>query len=327
MKRYVPYSERAQLCLDACLAVKPGEKVLVIGDRASQPLARAMSETALERGADPVILILPDRKIYEKNPPAPVAAAMKEADVIIVTIPPEYGCQLWHTPARQEASRAGARVGLVFPPATWDITSEHLRETRILTRNLTAKLEVAKHAHLTAPGGTDLHMTLQGRPAFGCYSLLHERGETATIPDWGDAEISPLEGTSQGTVVIDGSMTFIGKIKTPIVLTVENGRVTRVEGGKEADRLKTILQGADAGGTNIAEFGIGTVPRGVITGHKDDKLLGTAHIALGHNVTLGGTVDSNIHMDGIIKRPRIELDELVVMDDGVPDAALYMGDE
>lgn len=323
MKRYVPLPERARLCIEGCLNVQPEERVVIVGDRASQSLSRALSEAALDRGADPVILTLPDRKMYEKDPPSPVAAAMKEANVIIVTLPPEYGCQFWHTPARQAASRAGARVGLVFPPATWEITSEQLAETRTLTENLAKALDAASHAHLTTPSGTDLTMDLGGRPGFACYSILHNAGDTATIPDWGDAEASPVEGSSEGTVVIDGSMTFIGKIKKPIVLTVHKGNVTCIEGGAEARRLEKILAGGDQGARNIAEFGIGTVPRGSITGHKDDKLLGTAHIAVGHNVTLGGVVDSNIHMDGVMRRPTIVLDGRTIMTDGVPDAAFY----
>ncbi len=316
-------NERATLCLETCLGIQPGENLLIVGDRASQAFAHAMSDVALEHGADPAILILPDRKIYEKDPPATVAAAMKQADVIVVTVPPEYGCQLWHSNARLEASCAGARVGLLFPPATWNITAKDLTETRILTRNLARALDAAQQAHLTSPGGTDLWMDLTTHPAFACYSLLHQKGDTATIPDWGDAEISPDEGTSLGRVVIDGSMTFIGKIKTPIRLTVDRGRVARIEGGREAKRLQSILEGADRGARNIAEFGIGTVPRGGITGHKDDKLLGTVHIALGHNVTLGGTVDSNIHMDGVILCPRIELDGQLIMDNGIPISELY----
>jgi len=59
---------------------------------------------------------------------------------------------------------------------------------------------------------------------------------------------------------------------------------------------------------NIAELGIGTVPRGEITGHKDDKLFGTVHVAMGHNVSLGGIVDSPVHLDGVLHAPTLLLD-------------------
>ena len=235
MKKSELLHDRAELCLDTCLGVQPGENVLVVGDHASQALARAISDVALAHGADPAILILPDRKMYEKDPPVPVAAAMKLADVIIVTVPPEYGCQLWHTSARgSKRPRRALALDCSFPLPHGTLPQSSSAETRILTQNLARRaLETAKSAHLTSPGGTDLTMELQTHPAFACYSVLHKKGDTATIPDWGDAEISPDEGTAYGTVVMDGSMTFIGKIRTPIRLTVEQGRVTRVEGGAE----------------------------------------------------------------------------------------------
>ena len=319
---YVPVAQRARLCVETSLDVQTGEQVLILSDDSSRGFADSLAGVSLERGAEAVVLHLPERKIYDKDPPETVAAAMQVADVIFVTLPPEYGCQLWHTSARQTASEAGARVGLVFPPATWDITPAQIEQTQVLTENLAALLDAASHARLTTPAGTDLTMDLRGREGFGCVSVLHNPGDTATIPDWGDAEIAPVEGTSEGMIVYDGSMTFIGKISHPITVTVKDGHAVEVTGGKEAARLEEILNGASGDGRNIAEFGIGTVPRGRITGHKDDHLLGTAHIALGHNITLGGTVESNVHIDGVMRHPTIVLDGRTVMTAGVPDPIL-----
>jgi leucyl aminopeptidase (aminopeptidase T) len=322
-RRYVPVAQRARLCVETSLAVQEGENVLIVSDDPSRSFADSLAAVSLERGAEAVVLHLPVRKIYDKDPPEMVAAAMQVADVIFVTLPPEHACQLWHTSARQTATEAGARVGLVFPPATWDITPAQIEGTQVLTENLAKLLDAASHARLTTPAGTDLTMDLSGREGFGCVSVLHNPGDTATIPDWGDAEIAPVENTSEGTVVYDGSMTFIGKISHPITVTVRAGHAVDVTGGEEAARLDEILNGASGDPRNIAEFGIGTVPRGRITGHKDDHLLGTAHIALGHNITLGGTVESNIHLDGVMRHPTIVLDGRPVMTSGIPDPVLY----
>ncbi len=223
---------------------------------------------------------------------------------------------MWHTPGRAAASESGARVGLLFPPSSWDITETRLRGIARLTETLAQVLTDARKATLTSPAGTDLAFELAGRQGFSCHSILRHPGATATIPEWGDAEISPVEGSTSGTLVIDASMTYIGKINEPIRLRVEGGRVQAITGGDEAQRLERILQTAGPSGHNIAELGIGTVPGCAITGHKDDKVLGTVHVALGHNITLGGTVDSSIHLDGVMHRPTLTIDDSVILLNG-----------
>lgn len=309
--------QQARLCIDTCMNVRPGESVVILTDRHHQEFAQILADVSAARKSEPVLVTVPDRLLYQKNPPAPARAAMKLANAIVVVFDPEHGCQFWHTAARQESSEAGARIGLYFPPATWNVSEQDLVATKVLTDRLAVLLDRAREAHLMTPSGTDLRMDIANRPAFACSSILRNPGDTATIPDWGDAEVSPSEGTTVGQLVVDGSMTFIGRIEHPIRMTVERGRVTSITGEREAERLQAVLTDADGNGSNIAEFGIGTVPRGALTGHKDDRLLGTAHIALGHSVTLGGKVDSNIHLDGVMVAPTIELDRRTVMRDGV----------
>jgi leucyl aminopeptidase (aminopeptidase T) len=44
--------------------------------------------------------------------------------------------------------------------------------------------------------------------------------------------------------------------------------------------------------------------------------MGTIHIALGNNISMGGTVDVPVHLDGIVKNPTVELDGKKIMDRG-----------
>lgn len=306
-----------RLCLGICLAVRPGESVTLLTDDAHLAAALSLARGAEELGARPVLVRLADRQVGGKLAGAPVDAALAASDVAVFVLLPEDGCQLWHTPGRQRATAAGARVGLLFPPSSWDITEADLAATKRLTDALADALTAAATATLRTPNGTDLTLGLAGRPGFSCHSLVTERGATATIPEWGDAEIGPVEGTAQGTLVVDASMAYLGRIAEPVRMRVRDGLVTSVEGGAEAARLREILDAAGPSGRNIAELGIGTVPRGEVTGHKDDKLLGTVHVALGHNRTLGGTVDSSVHLEGVLRAPTLTLDGRSVLVDGV----------
>ena len=69
---------------------------------------------------------------------------------------------------------------------------------------------------------------------------------------------------------------------------------------------------------NIAEFGIGTNDSAKLSGVllEDEKVMGTVHLALGNNITMGGTFNVPIHLDGIIKKPTVYLDGKLLMKSG-----------
>ena len=49
---------------------------------------------------------------------------------------------------------------------------------------------------------------------------------------------------------------------------------------------------------------------------EDEKVLGTIHIALGDNKSMGGLVDVPIHLDGVVKKPTVYFDEKMIMKNG-----------
>jgi leucyl aminopeptidase (aminopeptidase T) len=49
---------------------------------------------------------------------------------------------------------------------------------------------------------------------------------------------------------------------------------------------------------------------------EDEKVMGTAHIALGNNLSMGGKVNVGIHLDGVIKKPDIFFDDKLIMKKG-----------
>jgi leucyl aminopeptidase (aminopeptidase T) len=69
---------------------------------------------------------------------------------------------------------------------------------------------------------------------------------------------------------------------------------------------------------NIAEFGIGTNDSAKLSGVllEDEKVMGTIHIALGNNVSMGGNVNIPIHLDGVVKKPTVWMDDKLLMKDG-----------
>jgi leucyl aminopeptidase (aminopeptidase T) len=69
---------------------------------------------------------------------------------------------------------------------------------------------------------------------------------------------------------------------------------------------------------NLAELGVGTNDRAMLTGNvlEDEKLLGRIHLAFGASAAIGGTVAVPIHLDVIVTEASLTIDGTPVLDQG-----------
>jgi hypothetical protein len=196
----------------------------------------------------------------------------------------------------------------------------------------------AKEIHIKTELGTDLSIGVEGRKPFVDDGDFRVPGRGGNLPA-GEVFISPQLGSSNGTLVFDGSIGLDKPliIKQPITLKVKNGFVTHIEGGYEARILEGFLRKAEqapfklakegkleknkaseyaANARNLGEFGIGLNPQAEIIGNvlQDEKVLGTAHVALGENYDQDAP--ALIHCDGIIKKPTITINGKTIMENG-----------
>ena len=104
----------------------------------------------------------------------------------------------------------------------------------------------------------------------------------------------------------------------PIRIVVKDGYATEITGGASAARLIELLEPHGRDARTVAEFGIGTNDKAILTGVilEDEKVMGTIHIAFGDNKSMGGTVRVASHLDGLVKWPTVWFDDEVVMRDG-----------
>jgi leucyl aminopeptidase (aminopeptidase T) len=118
--------------------------------------------------------------------------------------------------------------------------------------------------------------------------------------------------------VVDGSVAMIGVVRTPIRITVEQGYATEITGGEEAEQLKQLLEPHGKDGRTVAEFGIGTNDKAILSGKilEDEKVMGTIHIAFGDNKSMGGSVRVASHLDGLVKEPTVWFDDRLIMKNG-----------
>ena len=310
----------ARILVDECANVKPGENVLIVADTNYVHIAQILAAVARERDTEVVICIMTPRKAHGENPPPTIVSAMMEADVIFE--PTTYS--LTRSEATEQARRKGARI--VSMPAYTDDMLIHggleadFRAQEKLVDELADALTRSRFAKLMAPAGTCLTLETGDRHANTGKGFCTGPGTVSGPPNI-EVNVSPIEGTAEGTIVVDVSVPIpeIGLLGSPIKLTVEKGRIVDIEGGHEATTLQRILEEAgDPNVYNIAELGIGLNPKARISGImlEDEGALGTAHIGIGDNHTSGGVIKAPLHIDLVIRNPTLELDGRVVIKEG-----------
>lgn len=309
----------ARRMMEQVLGVRAGERLVIVTDfDRPRSITDLLTTTATLYGLNVVVVSMPAREMGGEEPPPAVAAAMGEADCLIV----QTSHSMTHTNAEREALRAGARVCNIREVdeemmVGGGMTADYDQVDRI-TRRGVALLTAASYAHVRTPEGTDLTIDLTGRPAFALSGFAREPGTFSGLPD-GEAAIAPLEGRTEGVVVNPYLVEKIGQVTEPFRMEVNKGRIARVEGGAQAQQLNEILGRKDTGARNFAaELALGTNPacRLIPKSREIKKRLGQAHVALGDNVSLAGTVESAVHLDIMLLRPTVVLDDHIVLDEG-----------
>jgi leucyl aminopeptidase (aminopeptidase T) len=181
-------------------------------------------------------------------------------------------------------------------------------------------INAGKRVHITSKAGTDLSFSIEGRKCLSLNGRIDEVSNSVGIPS-GEAATSPVEGTAEGIAIIDGGMHEIGLITEPIVMKVEKGFVTKISGGAEAEQLHELLEtSGDENSYNIGEFAFGTNSSSSVAHNIQEykNKLGTIHLALGNNLNLFGHTQSKTHLDAIMMKPTVIIDNKVILEEGVP---------
>jgi leucyl aminopeptidase (aminopeptidase T) len=298
-----------------CLGVVEGETVLVICNPVTQGIGERMRDEAQDAGADAVLAVMAERASHAAEPPAPIAAAMAAVDVVLAPTVQS----LSHTAARKAATDAGARVA-TLPGVSEEMLARLMsadmeglrRKGRVIAELLTAGSE----ARITCSNGSDLRLGLEGRTGIPDAGELTEPGAFGNLP-CGEGFIAPVEGTTEGRLVVDGTIATIGVDDEAVELLVEGGHLVSASGGR-GKRLMELLTAPGPDGTNVAELGIGTNEKAILSGEilEDEKLLGTVHVAFGASAAIGGTVQVPVHLDCLVMKPDVTVDGEPVVRDG-----------
>ena len=302
--------------LNVCMQAKKDETVLIVTDKNKQKIADSLMTASKELSLKPTLIEIPELKINGQEPPESTAQLMKQFDICILVT----STSLTHTKARRSACESGSRIA-TMPNATVEMIKRTIpidyQELQERNTKLVKLLEKTEIVRITTEKGTDITMNIKGRDVHGINDGLYtQKGQYGNLP-CGEVCLAPIEGTSNGKFIVDASM-GTGKLPSPLTIEVKDGFATTIT-GEHAQKIKDMFKNLPKLAYNIAELGIGTNPNAEITGNvlEDEKVLGTAHIALGNNKSFGGDVDVPIHIDGIFRAPTIYLDDKKVIEHGI----------
>ena len=309
----------ANMLVNQVLELKKGETVLIITDTdRPSTITEAIAYSAVSAGGQVMVMTMQPQQIGGEEPPAPVAAAMAASQVVIN----QSTQSLTHTDSVRNAMKKGARIANLRN-FTEDMMynggiNADYHEVRRVSEKITDLLSKTDKIRMTTPEGTDLTMWARGRDAIAQTGFVTKPGMLSGLPD-GESTLAPLEGMSEGVVVSPYIADMIGLITEPLKLEITKGRIVNITGGKQALDLKRLLESKDEAGYNAAsQFALGTNPacRVVPNTREVGKKLGTAHIAIGDNRSLGGNSASSFHIDFVFLNPTVYFDDKCIIKDG-----------
>lgn len=323
------YPRWVENIVDVCMAIQPDEKVLLITDEPMEIMRQLLVERIAQVGVGEMwSYMLPDAVRPLPHYPAMLYDLAAAVDVVLIfehRRHPEI-----ETPRALEMVAAIERGNARFasgPMINASILEHELsadyHEIAALTERLGDQLAGRSHVRITTPLGTDLEMDISGRTVMKDTGLFHKPRDHGNLPA-GECYVAPIEDRTNGVFVVDKSYPGI-LIDEPIRLTVEHGRVVAIEGGREAQKLREIIADAEQrphgeGSRVVCELGIGTNPNARLQGNvlTDEKVMGTVHIAIGHNAldSYGGQNRAPIHLDGVIGDPTLIVDGETLIADG-----------
>ncbi|MCL6451272.1 MAG: aminopeptidase [Acetobacteraceae bacterium] len=119
-----------------------------------------------------------------------------------------------------------------------------------------------------------------------------------------------------------------GRLIRGITLTFSGGRLVEASAEEGEDLLRERIDALGRGGRCLSELGVGINPNvreplGYMI--LDEKLYGSAHLALGDNQALGGTHAAPSHWDMLALRPTVASERGVLLERGEFPAALAPG--
>lgn len=306
----------ATLALRDYMGLANEETLLIVSDEGKREIGLALLEAGKKLAGEAFYVEMKARNNHGEEPPDTIAEMMKAVDVVVCPTTKS----ITHTNARRAASKLGVRVGTMpgieIETMVRCLNADYEKIIE-LTHKVADSLKDASIIRVETKLGTDITMPVKNRRIISSTGVMRNIGESGNLPS-GEVYLAPEEGQSNGVIYFDGSIGGVGLIKNPVKVNIKDGSATKFSSNDEGKELSRMLRNVGQEALAIGEFGIGTNYKATLCGKilEDEKVLGTIHIAFGNNRTMGGSINVPIHIDGIVKKPTVYVDNKIILKDG-----------
>jgi leucyl aminopeptidase (aminopeptidase T) len=316
-------SKAVENILFNCGDLQSTDRVLILCNSSTRDLAEAFTSRARNVNPTTVLMEIPALPNHGAEPGEETKAAMCRATLILSLC--RYS--LAHSQARLDSAHAGARF-LSLPLYDWDLLNDEcLRIDYSAQAGRVQRFADAftngNEIHVTTAVGTNIRLGISGRTGNYCPGLVKVAGDLGSPPDI-EANVSPIENSAEGIVVVDGSITMpgLGLLNAPVELEVRSGRVVafRSSNSTYVSFLNELFGDTDSPRRVVAECGVGLNPAAKLTGTMltDEGALGCVHFGLGANHTMGGLNRVDFHLDFVFRDVSLSVDGQQLLNMGVP---------
>ncbi len=237
---------------------------------------------------------------------------------------------LLFSPEQAEILESGTKILLAVEPPEVLVRILPEEADRQRVGAAARRIRAAAQMQVTSAAGTDLRCPLGQYPPVEEYGFVDEPGRWDHWPS-GFILTWPNEGQSSGRIVIDrGDILLPMKsyVSEPIHLTVEQGYVTDIAGGVDADLLIDYMaEFEDPEGFAMSHIGwglqkrarwstLGLYDREQTIGMDARAFAGNFLFSLGPNTEVGGARNTACHIDIPLRRCTVLLDGEAVVKDG-----------
>ena len=298
-----------------------GERLLLLVDQNTEHLASFFEASAAKLGLSLQKKVMPVGTNHGEEPPLDVAVAMRSSSLIVALTT----FSLAHSQARLKAAEGGARF-LSLPQFSLALLSHQMirvdyRAIAPIVRHVADHFTRGSTIHLKSSKGTNLKVDIRGRQGNYAPAFVELPGDLGSPPDI-EANVSPLEASATGFVIVDGSITHpsIGLLRADVEIEFSRGLAISFNTSDRilSEKLKQLFERQNLKRRVLAEVGVGLNPYAELTGLmlSDEGTLGTVHLGLGSNFFVGGDNLIDFHLDFVIRDAALSVDDMQVLAGG-----------
>ncbi len=306
------------------MLVTNGENVTITADSSSdRRVVEATANAVYTVGGNPVVIYYPTSTKLYSEPVKPIGSAVACADVWI-----EFAySSIMLCESFQKAMTNGCRyinlTGMDVTMMTNTIGKVDYMTMVELGETLKRLIYEADEIIIKDKNGTNLKGYNKGRKIRHSGQLATQKGYPIMLG--GQISWCPIEESINGTLVFDAALfppTQLGLLSSNVIITLEEGIVTKIEGGKDADIFRNWLASFDDPNMyRLAHYSLGFNP-GVTkaTGRivEDERVFGCIEFGIGSQgkAIMGKFWTAASHTDGVVSKPSIILDGKSLEEDG-----------